>query len=213
MEFPAEQGTRLPAIARYWWLTVVRGLVALTLALAIVVAGRGTARLLTFLGLYWMAGGLITLRFALAIRPRRGARLGLAAGMAAVVGAVLVLLREELSGLVHPDLLVEVVGCSAVLTGLLRVLGGFAAEKRLGRRWTLGGIVLGTLEAALGGVLLLSAEVDPEVLAPVAAAWGVASGTLLLAEGLRLRRFARTWRQAPGAASQGPSPAGNGRGR
>jgi uncharacterized membrane protein HdeD (DUF308 family) len=209
MELPAEQGTRLPAIARYWWLTAVRGLVALTLALAIVVAGRGTARLVTFLGLYWMAGGLITLRFALAIRPRRGARLGLAA----VVGAVLVLLREELSGLVHPDLLVELVGCSAVLTGLLRVLGGFAAEKRLGRRWTLGGIVLGTLEAALGGMLLLSADVDPELLAPVAAAWGVASGTLLLAEGLRLRRFARTWRQAPGAASRGPSPAGNGRGR
>jgi uncharacterized membrane protein HdeD (DUF308 family) len=222
MELPAEQGTpsppklegtRLPAIARYWWLTAVRGLVALTLALAIVVAGRGTARLVTFLGLYWMAGGLITLRLALVIRPRRGARLGLAAGMAAVVGAVLVLLREELSGLVHPDLLVELVGGSAVLTGLLRVLGGFAAEKRLGRRWTLGGIVLGTLEAALGGVLLLSAEVDPEVLAPVAAAWGVASGTLLLAEGLRLRRFVRTWRQAPGAASQGPRGAGNGRGR
>jgi uncharacterized membrane protein HdeD (DUF308 family) len=192
MELPAEQGTRLPAIARYWWLTAVRGLVALTLALAIVVAGRGTARLVTFLGLYWMVGGLITLRFALAIRPRRGARLGLAAGIAAVVGAVLVLLREGLSGLVRPDLLVGLVGWSAVLTGLLRVLGGFAAEKRLGRRWTLGGIVLGTLEAALGGVLLLSAEVDPEVLAPVAAAWGVASGTLLLAEGLRLRRFART---------------------
>ena len=44
---------------------------ALTLALAVIVAGRGTARLLTFLGLYWMVGGLITLRFALAIRPRR----------------------------------------------------------------------------------------------------------------------------------------------
>jgi hypothetical protein len=27
--------TRLPAIARYWWLTALRGLVALTLALAI----------------------------------------------------------------------------------------------------------------------------------------------------------------------------------
>jgi uncharacterized membrane protein HdeD (DUF308 family) len=220
MELPAEQGTpsppepegiRLPAIARYWWLTAVRGLVALTLALAITVGGRSTGRLVTFLGLYWMAGGLITLRFALAIRPRRGARLGLVAGMAAVVGAVLVLLRDQLSGLADPDVLVVLVGVSAVLTGLLRVLGGFAAEKRLGRRWTLGGIVLGTLEAALGGVLLLSTEVDPDVLVPVAAAWAVASGTLLLAEGVRLRRLVRTWRQPPGAASQGPSPASNGR--
>jgi uncharacterized membrane protein HdeD (DUF308 family) len=203
MELPAEpappgapslRGTHLPALARYWWLTALRGLVALTLALAVVVAGRGTARLVTFLGLYWMAGGLITLRFALAIRPRQGARLGLVAGMAAVVGALLVLLRHGLSGLVDPELLVQLLGVSAALTGLLRVLGGFAAEKRLGRRWTIGGIVLGTLEAALGGLLLLSSEVDPDVLGPVAAAWGVVSGSVLLAEGLRLRRFASTWR-------------------
>jgi uncharacterized membrane protein HdeD (DUF308 family) len=81
MELPAEpampgeprlEATRLPVLARYWWLTAVGGLVALTLAVAVVVAGRGTDRLVTFLGLYWMAGGLITLRFALAVRPRVG---------------------------------------------------------------------------------------------------------------------------------------------
>jgi uncharacterized membrane protein HdeD (DUF308 family) len=187
---PRPEATRLPALARYWWLTAVRGLVALTLALAIVVAGRGTDRLVTFLGLYWMAGGLLTLRFALAVR--RGARLGLVAGLAAVVGALLVLLRHGLAGLVEPELLVELVGVSAVLTGLLRLVGGFAAEKQLGRRWTIGGVVLGTLEAALGFLLLASTEVRPEVIGPVAAAWGVASGSLLLAEGVRLRRFART---------------------
>lgn len=69
---PQPGGTRLPAIVCYWWLTAVRGLVVLTMALAIVIAGRGTARLVTFLGLYWMAGGLLTLRFTFAIRPRRG---------------------------------------------------------------------------------------------------------------------------------------------
>jgi hypothetical protein len=76
-----------------------------------------------------MAGGLLTLRFALAVRPRRGARLGLVAG----------------------------------------------------------------LEAALGVLLLASTELRPEVIWPVAAAWGVASGSLLLVEGLRLRRLARSF--------------------
>ena len=32
-------GTRLPAIVRYWWLTAVRWLVVLTMALAIVIVG------------------------------------------------------------------------------------------------------------------------------------------------------------------------------
>jgi uncharacterized membrane protein HdeD (DUF308 family) len=98
-------GMRLPAIARYWWLTALRGLVALILALAIAVAARGTARLITFLALFWITGGLITLRFALAIRPRPGFRLGLAAATAAIVGSVLVLLRDRLSGLVDPGVL------------------------------------------------------------------------------------------------------------
>jgi hypothetical protein len=187
-------GRRLPAIARYWWLTALRGLVALALAIAVGVAGRSSARLVTFLALFWMTGGLITLRFALAIRPRPGFRLGLAAALAALVGAVLVLLRDRLSGLVDPDVFVGLLGVSAVLTGVLRVLGGFAAEERLGRRWTLGGIVLGMLELGLGALLLLTSEVDPGLLVPIVAAWGAVSGILLLTQGLQLRRFARTWR-------------------
>jgi hypothetical protein len=41
----ARGAKRLPAIARYWWLTALRGLVAL----AIAVAGRSSGRLVTFL--------------------------------------------------------------------------------------------------------------------------------------------------------------------
>jgi hypothetical protein len=175
---------QLPAIARYWWLTTLRGLVALALAFAITLGGRNTGRLVTFLALFWMTGGLITLRFALAIRPRPGFRLGLAAAIAAVVGAVLVLLRDRLSGVVDPEVFVGLLGISAVLTGLLRILGGFAAEERVGRRWTLGGIVLGTLELGLGALLLLTREVDPDLLVPIGAAWGAVSGILLLAQGL-----------------------------
>ena len=202
-------GRRLPAIARYWWLTAGRGLVALALALAITVAGRTTGRLITFLALFWMTGGLITLRFALAIRPRPGFRLGLAAATAAVVGAVLVLLRERLSGVVDPDVFVGLLGISAGLTGLLRILGGFAAEERVGRRWTLSGIALGALELALGALLLVTSEVDLDLLVPIGAAWAAVSGILLLAQGLRLRRFARTW-QASQAALHGRGPTGAG---
>jgi uncharacterized membrane protein HdeD (DUF308 family) len=107
---PPSAAARLPAIARYWWLTALRGLVALLLALAIAVAGRSTARLVTFLALFWMTGGLITLRFALAIRPRPGFRLGLAAATAAVVGAALVLLRDPLSGRIDPNVFVGLLG-------------------------------------------------------------------------------------------------------
>ena len=205
MEGVGDVGVVAAAIADVEPAAALRGLVALTLALAVTVGGRSSARLVTFLALFWMTGGLITLRFALAIRPRPGFRLGLAAATAAVVGAVLVLLRERLSGVVDPEVFVGLLGISAVLTGVLRVLGGFAAEERVGRRWTLGGIVLGTLEVAVGALLLLvTSEVNPGLLGPIVAAWGAVSGILLLAQGLRLRRFARTWRQASGTPPQDP---------
>jgi len=51
-----------------------------------------------------------------------------AAGTAAVVGATLVVVRNRLSGLVDPDVLIELLGIAAALTGLLRVLGGFATQ-------------------------------------------------------------------------------------
>ena len=97
-ERPAQgqAGTGPPALARYWWVT------GLMLALAIVVVGHDTARLVTFLALYWMTAGLLTLRFALAIRPHRGFGLGLVAGSVAVVGALLVVARDRLSWLVDP---------------------------------------------------------------------------------------------------------------
>jgi uncharacterized membrane protein HdeD (DUF308 family) len=100
------------------------------------------------------------------------------------VGAALVAVRNRFSGLVDPEVLIELLGFSAGLTGLLRVVGGFATQERFGRRWTLGGIVLGTLELAFGSLLLLTSRVDPDLLLPIAATWGTVSGTLLLAEGL-----------------------------
>jgi hypothetical protein len=37
---------------------------------------------------------------------------------------------------------------------------------------------------------------------PIGAAWGAVSGILLLAQGLRLRRVAHTWRQASATPPQ-----------
>jgi hypothetical protein len=78
--------------------------------------GRTTARLIIFLALFWMTGGLITLRFALAIRPRPGLRLGLAAASGGPRGGA-GLLRDRLSGVVDPEVFVGLLGISAVLTG------------------------------------------------------------------------------------------------
>jgi len=65
-------------------------------------------------------------------------------------------------------------------------VGAFALEQRTGRRWTLGGLVLGGLEIGVG-ILLVAVDVSSPAVAKTIAAWAFASGTILLIEALRVR--------------------------
>jgi uncharacterized membrane protein HdeD (DUF308 family) len=168
---------------------VVRGAVALVLGTAMILAGGSRPAIATFIGAYWLLGGLLTARLALAIRWNRGSRLGLAAGAFGVVAALLLLLlRERFGSIVDPDALLTLLGVSAILMGLLRVLGAFELQQRTGRRWTFGGFALGSVEIVLGLALLATNATEARAVHVAAAAWALIGGALLLVEGLRLRR-------------------------
>ena len=95
-----------------------------------------------------------------------------------------------LQGVIAPNTLINVLGAAAVVTGSLRLLGAFEIERRTGRRWTFGGLALGSVEVALGLVLIVTNGQNERVLTIVFAAWGLVGGCLLLIEGYRLRRHA-----------------------
>jgi uncharacterized membrane protein HdeD (DUF308 family) len=84
-----------------------------------------------------------------------------------------------------------VLGISAVLTGTLRLLGAFEVERRTGRRWTFGGLALGSVEVILGLVLFFAREGNLQLVTIVAVVWRFVGGSLLLIEGFRLRRLLR----------------------
>ena len=177
---------------RFWWVTVIRGVLSILLGIALLLTQSNRAMLANFIGAYWLLSGLLTVKWAVTVRWRRGARIGLVAGSISVVAAALVLLREQLHDLISPNVLVNVLGVAAVLTGSLRLLGAFEVERRTGRRWTFGGIALGSVEVVLGLVLFIAREENERGFALVFAAWGLVGGSLLLIEGFRLRRLARS---------------------
>jgi uncharacterized membrane protein HdeD (DUF308 family) len=96
-----------------------------------------------------------------------------------------------LQHLISINTLVNVLGVAAVLMGSLRLLGAFEIERRTGRRWTFGGLALGSVEVVLGLVLMLARGVNARGLSIVFAVWGLVGGSLLLIEGFRLRRLAQ----------------------
>jgi uncharacterized membrane protein HdeD (DUF308 family) len=177
---------------RFWWVTVIRGVFSILLGLALVLTQSNRAMLADFIGAYWLVSGLLTIRWAVTVRWRRGTRVGLVAGSASVIAATLVLVRDRLHELISPRALVDVLGVAAILTGSLRLLGAFEVQRRTGRRWTLGGIALGSVEIALGLVLFFVREENERGYALLFAAWGLIGGSLLLLEGLRLRRLSRS---------------------
>jgi uncharacterized membrane protein HdeD (DUF308 family) len=179
-----------PRVARFWWIGVVRGAIALALGCSALLASSSPERLATFLALYWLAGGVVTLRIAWAMRPSLGFRLGVVAGVVATTAALLVVLRGFLSGVVSEERLVNVLGFAAVGVGTLRLAGAFEVERRTGHRWSIGGLVLGVLEVGVG-ILLIATDTQSQSVMITLGVWALASGTLLIVEAVRLHRRAR----------------------
>jgi len=179
-----------PRVVRYWWIGAVRGLIAVVLGASILLTSGSPGRLPKYLALYWLAGGVLTLRFALAMRPDEGFRLAILAGVVAIVAAMLVLLRKFLSGVASAGEVVDVLGLAAVAMGALRLVGAFELEWRTGRRWTIGGLILGGLELGTG-ILLIATDSHSRGVVITIGVWALASGTLLILQAVRARQIAR----------------------
>ena len=182
-------GTSGPA----WRLAFVRGVVALSLGGALLVAGAGQSRLATFIGAYWLIGAGLTLRWVLRNRAVPGRRLAALAGAIGTIAAVALLAREPLHHVVGTSALLDLVGAGAIATGAMRILGGFRDDRPSGRRSrNQESILAGTLDAGLGLAMILVSDPTSTWVRFLAAAWGLVAGTMLLLDALRLRRFAGT---------------------
>jgi hypothetical protein len=146
--------------------------------------------LANFIGVYWLPSGLLLFRWALTVQWRPGSRMGIAAGVVSITTAVLLLLRHQLEHVISPDTLIDGLVAATFLIGTLRLLGAFEIERLTGRRWTFGGLALGSVEVILGFVVFFTWTGDPRVIAFALAAWGLVGGSLLVIEGIRLHRLA-----------------------
>jgi uncharacterized membrane protein HdeD (DUF308 family) len=181
----ARQHRRLAIV---YWVTLVRGLFAIVLGLGLVVQpDRVRPLLLSFMGAYWVAMGLVSIRLGLAaIAP--GRRLPVLAGTLGVVAGAAVLLRDLLGGQLARDAVTFTLGLVILLTGLLHVLGMFRVERELlGRlRWM--SRALGALEVGLGAALIVAPFAYGALVYWMVTVWAILGGLVLLIDAVRLRR-------------------------
>ncbi len=182
-----------PALPRWAYrLFLVRGVVALALGLALLLSGSSLSRLTTFVAVYWIVAALLTLRWV-GGKPTLPHRwLGFLAGATALVAGTAVVLRGALGALLSRGALLDMLGLSAIATGLVR-FGGWFHDDQLGRehprrRYR---FVIGTLEIVLGIALLLTDEGPTDQIQIALGVWGLATGTFLLLDAFTLRRLVR----------------------
>ena len=179
------------AAVRYWWISVLRGGLALLLGIGALISEASDQLLVNYIALYWLLGGLLTIRWALGVKWRAGSRLGLAAGLLATAMGLVLIARHRLEDIVNPEALIGAVAVTTVATGCLRIVGAFEVEERTGHRWTIGGMILGSVEVVLGVILLLVRNTQGSTVRLTIGIWGLVAGSLLLAQGFRMLRARR----------------------
>jgi uncharacterized membrane protein HdeD (DUF308 family) len=181
---------------RFWWVTLLRGVLILGLGLALVLGENTRPNVANFFGVYWVLTGALAIRWATANTGEGVRPLVFLSGVAGLATGIIVLTRNLSRSLVSLDFAVYLIGATILLVGLLRVFRGFRTEPMLQRRWGWDMTVLGVLEIALGAALLVGALGTPW-LAFAVSAWAVGGGVILVMDALQLRRVSR-----PGAANK-----------
>ena len=169
------------------WILLVRAVLVLSLGVVFLLSGTVRPVLGNLIAVYWLIGALITLRWVRTNRGVRGLSLATAAGVLGVISAVVVLARSLIADIISTDAVLALFGATAVLTGALRLMGAIHDDQAVYQRRKVYRLTLGLTELGLGIVLIASDELSQPV-ATAAGLWGLVGGTVMLLDGLDLRR-------------------------
>jgi len=171
------------ALARNWWLVVLRGILAILFGLTAFVWPAITWIVLVFMfGIYTLVDGLAALGTSLS-RAKNGPRwwTSLLKGVMSIGAAVMALIWPQLTGLV----MVLVIAGGAIFTGVLEIIAAIHLRHEINNEWLLA--VGGIVSITLGVFLFLQPAAGGMAILWTVAAFAMIVGVLLIALGFRLK--------------------------
>ena len=185
-----EEGEHLMAFV----ITLIRGMLAVTLGIALFFQPDKTRPfLVSFMGMFWLMSGIISLRWG--VHGERARGLSLLAGGAGVLAGLGFLSRRFATGFVGEDVLISLIGLIILLTGLMHIIGGFRtgpAESDMfsrNRKWSWTAFFLGIFEIVLGAMLVVEPMGRGPLIYTVASIWALVGGVVLIGNALQIRRL------------------------
>jgi uncharacterized membrane protein HdeD (DUF308 family) len=172
-----------------FWVTLVRGIFAISLGVALVFNSDMARPILgNFLGVYWISAGIISMRWNAA--GERGGKLSLLTGLIGILAGLAVLTRTLTSSILDEYWVIATLGVVVMLTGFLHIFMGFRTrDGERHRRWT--STLLGVFEVLLGAILFLEPMERGPILQIAAMGWALLGGSILMLDAFRVRRRIR----------------------
>ena len=165
---------------------VARAVVVLALGLGFLVADVRRPVLGNLLAMFWLAGALLTLRWARQHRGQPQSAKATVAGVVGVIAAVVALARLLIDGLLSVDATLAVLGATSIAIGTLRLLGWFRDED-LARHVSARRLILGLGEVGIGVTWILVDDVS-RTMRIALGLWALVCGAVMLVDALDLRR-------------------------
>ena len=171
------------ALARYWWLILLRGVVAIAFGvLAFVWPGITLVTLVLFVGAFTLIDGVLALVHAI-MGGNMGSRWWLAlVGLAGIAAGILTFMMPGLTLLV----LLWFIAAWAIVLGVFQILGAIRLRREIDNEWAL--ILSGVVSVLFGLVLLLAPVSGAIGVAWVIGTYAIIFGVLLVMAALRLKK-------------------------
>jgi uncharacterized membrane protein HdeD (DUF308 family) len=173
----------LPALARYWWLILLRGIAAIIFGvLAFIWPGITLVTLVLFWGAFTLVDGILALAHAI-MGGNVSSRWWLA--LIGVLGIVVGLLTFLMPGVTALVLLVFIATWAIVL-GVFQIVGAIRLRKEIDNEWTLG--LSGVISVLFGVILLVAPGAGAIGLIWAIASYAIVFGILLVMAALKLKQ-------------------------
>jgi uncharacterized membrane protein HdeD (DUF308 family) len=175
-----------------FWVTLARGILAITLGVALLIQpNKVRPFLITSMGMFWLAGGVMSIRWGVSGKQTRG--LPLLAGVVGVLAGLMAISRRflQLDNFVSEILIITILGVAILLTGVMHLIGGFRTGEGASRQWSWMSFILGLFEFVLGLALIIEPLDQGLVIYFGASIWAMLGGIILFGDALRLRSRAR----------------------
>lgn len=175
-------GLLLHALARNWWLVLLRGICAIVFGLlAFIWPGATLIALVLLYGAFAAADGILALSAAISGDTQTSRWWLAVVGILGVLAGLMAFLWPGLTAAV----LQIIIAAWAITTGIMEIVGAIMLRKEIEDEWYL--IAAGTLWVIFGLVLVLKPAVGVLALLYTIGTFAVIYGALLISLALRLR--------------------------